>query len=413
MNWKIFYIALRNVFKNKRRSTLNMLTFALNVFVILVGFGIQQGQLDSMINKMIDLQIGHIKIYAKGYTDEKRTLPLDINIADPGKVIDAIKGAPGFVAASPRIIHPGIISDTNRKMNVIVNGIDMDMEKKILTAYDKIDGSGLGSGAEVIVGKKLAEIMKLSGSENLMLYSQTVYNANNLEDVDVKGIYSVGFDNMEKINVFIPYAFAQRFFDMKGHATEIIIKLKDMGSVPQATKYIKGVLASRFPGLEALDWKEEAPELIETVRMKHTSLAVFTAVLLFLAFFIITNTITMTVYERIPEIGTLRAMGLEKGQVRSIFITEGILLGIFGVIIGYIVSAPMMYYLVTHGIYIDPSITAALSVPMDFHMKAANSPVIWIMAGVICIIAGLFGAYFPANMAAETKIVDALKRGVK
>jgi putative ABC transport system permease protein len=414
MKLKIFDIALRNVFKHKRRSLLNMMTFAVNVLVILYGIGMLNGQFNSMYQRMINLSIGHFKIYNKDYLDEKRTRPLDMNIQDPEKVIDAIRGVPHFVEASPRIIHPGILSNSRKKIGVMINGIDIKREKKILTAYDRVDGQLISEDKDgILIGKKLAQVLKVSKNDELLLYSQTLHNANNLVDSGVTGIYSVGFDMMEKVNVFIPLPYAQKFFDMKDKATEIIIRIDRDENVPAVKKDIKAILENKFPNLVLLDWKEEDPGLIAAASLKYANFTVIICILLFLAIFIITNTLTMTVFERIPEIGTLRAMGMESKQIWQMFLIEGVVLGFFGAILGWIISAPVVYYLNFHGLVLDPNLVSAYNLPMDNVLKSANTIGDWVLTLGICLFAGVIGAYFPSRRASRVKIVDALKKGVK
>ena len=125
------------------------------------------------------------------------------------------------------------------------------------------------------------------------------------------------------------------------------------------------------------------------------------------------NTLTMTVFERVPEIGTLRAIGFQTDQIMGMFMTEGFILSVFGVILGYIISAPIMYYLNTHGISMDPKMISAYNVPIDNNLKTISTFADWVTAGIICIIAGVAGAYFPASRASKINIVTALQKGAR
>jgi putative ABC transport system permease protein len=123
---------------------------------------------------------------------------------------------------------------------------------------------------------------------------------------------------------------------------------------------------------------------------------------------------TMSVYERTAEIGTLRAIGFEKGYIMQMFILEGFFLSVLGVILGWILSAPIIYYLNVHGLVLDVMKTASsTAMPLTDVLKAINTPGDWIISGVICVISGVLGAYFPAKMAADMNVVNALKRGVR
>ncbi|MCX8093810.1 MAG: FtsX-like permease family protein [Candidatus Goldbacteria bacterium] len=414
MIFDIFKIAFRNVLRNKRRSILNILSFSVCVLTILYGFGLLKGQFDAMFEKMINIKAGHLKIYNKNFTDEKRTLPLDLNIKNPQEVINAIKGIPHFKYASPRILHPGIVSNGRKKVNVIIHGVDFDTEKNIVITFNSINGDMPSmDSAQVLIGKKLADILEIKKGDNILLYSQTLYNANNLVDATISGLYSIGFDAMEKIDFYIPYNFAQEFFDMKDKATEIIVRLDKTENVQVAKKYIDDIIKRKFPELVVLDWKEENPELIETARVKYRTFSFMAMILLFLSFFIIMNTMTMSVIERTPEIGTLRAIGFNRNQILMMFLSEAFLLSVFGAIVGFIISAPLIYYLNVYGIQLDPQAYTGYNLPMDSSIKAINRFTDWIYAVIICVVAGISGAILPAIRASRINIVKSLQKGVR
>jgi len=137
------------------------------------------------------------------------------------------------------------------------------------------------------------------------------------------------------------------------------------------------------------------------------------AILLFLAFFIIVNTLTISVFERTAEIGTLRAIGMQKDDIRKMFLTEGAVLGLIGVILGGLLVLPLVYYMNVHGIDIASTGVGDIGVPFEPVMKSINRPVDWLVSGIICMVSAALGAWFPAGNAAKTDIINALKRGVK
>jgi putative ABC transport system permease protein len=415
MRTQLAGIALRNVFKNKRRSILNMMTFAVSVFVLLMGLGMVKGQFNAIYERIIDLRTGHLKIYNKAYPAVKSTLPLDLAIDDPNAVVLAIKNVPHIKGASPRLIHDGLISNMKKKTGVLINGVDEAAEKNILTVYNNIEGSPLPvDGGQVLIGRALAKILDLKPGSPVLLFSQTVGNMNNLVDAGVSGVYSIGFDAMEKSELYVPLAFAQRLCDMENKATEIIIRLDRTNSTAEAKTAVAAILAAKFPGLTVVDWKEENADLFELAKAKMSSIGTFAGILLFLSFFIIVNTMTMSVFERTPEVGTLRAIGFDRKNVRDMFMMEGFFLSIFGVLLGYVLAAPFIYYLNVHGLVLDVMKVASNSnMPMTDVLKAYNTPSDWIMSGLVCIIAGVLGSYFPAKMASDTNIVKALQRGVR
>ncbi len=411
---KIIKIALNNVFKQKRRSLLNALTFAANMFALVALLGMITGQYNLMFEKSIDLSSGHFKIYNSAYVGEKRRMPLDLTIKDPGAVIAAISKAPHFVAADARITKDCILSNTKRKTGVVLNGVNFEKGKKISSVFNKVTGNPPQKGSSgLLVGKRLAELLKIKEGDPLLVYGQTKQKANNLVDSTATGFYSAGFPFMEKMVVYADYGFVSDFLDMGGEATEIIVRLDSRDNVAEAKKYIRNVVDKEFPGLVVRDWMEEQPSLIAAAKMDFISYGIIFGILLFLAVFIIINTLTISVFERTAEIGTMRAIGLSKGQVRAIFFIEGMTLSGLGVILGGLLVLPLVYYLNVHGISIKEMGVGDLNVPFEPVMKAMNHFSDWLIAGTVCMIAGAIGAVYPSNKAAETNIVEALKRGVR
>jgi putative ABC transport system permease protein len=328
-------------------------------------------------------------------------------------VIKSIEGISHFVSAVPRIRKNGLLSNTVNKTNVIITGIDMQGELKTTDLFKNLKKENyLEDSGEILIGQRLSELMKIRSGDFILIYSQTQYKANNLMDVSVKGIYSIGFAMMEKMLVYIPLSFAQNFFDMPDCATEIIIRIDDKKYVPLVKKQLEDILKRKYPELIVRDWTQEAEGLIAGAQADFISYGVLFAILLFMAISIIMNTLTITVFERTAEIGTLRAIGLTKGQIGWMFLWEGILLSLGGAIIGGILVLPIVAYLNLHGMTFPQDIMDKMPFPFE-SMKSRNEIIDWFITYIVCIITGIIGAILPANRAAGTNVVDALKKGVR
>ncbi len=413
MNLKIIKIAFNNLIKHKGRTIFNVFTFAANAMALIVLLGMLKGMYNEAFDRTIALDTGHFKIYHKDYIAEKDKLPLDKNIKKPYEVIKSIENIPHFISAAPRITKNGILSNLTNKTNVIITGIDMNLELKTVDLFKRLKQENyLENSGEILIGQRLCELMKNKTGDSMLIYSQTQYKANNLMDVTLKGVYSIGFAMMEKMIVYIPFDFAQKFFDMPDCATEIIIRIDDKKFVPAIKKQIEKILKEKYPELIVRDWTQEAESLIAGAQADFISYGVLFAILLFLAISIIMNTLTITVFERTAEIGTLRAIGLTKGQIRWMFLWEGILLSLGGAIIGGILVLPIVAYLNIYGMAMPQDIMDKMSFPFE-SLKSKNEIIDWFLTYFICIVTGIIGAILPANRAAGTNVVDALKKGVR
>lgn len=414
MNTKIFWIAFNNVIKHKRRMFFNIATFMVNSMALLFMLGMIKGMYNQAFDGTIALETGHFKIYNRQYFEEKEKMPLEYNIRDPFKVIESIKGIPYFVAAAPRIQRFAVLSDFHKKTNVFMVGVDTESELKTMKTLDRVpvDARLPAEGGKVLVGKKLASLMEAAAGAPMLLYAQTAHKSNNLADLEVQGHYSAGYAKMEKGIVFVPFIFASEFLDMGGAATEITVRIKDKMYILPAKIELEKIVKEKYPELVVRDWTQEARTLIEGAKADLVSYSIMFGVLLFLAIFIITNTLTITVFERTAEIGTLRAIGLEKGQIRWMFMWEGLLLSLGGAIVGGILSVPIALYMNIHGVTFPGELMDSLPFPIEA-MTSKNGWTDWLLVTGICLLTGALGALKPSKVASETNIVDALKKGVR
>ncbi len=414
MNFKILKIAFSNIVKQKRRTFFNVVTFAANAVAIISLIGMLNGMYNQAFERTIELDTGHFKIYNAGFIKEKTKLPIELNIDNPYGVIEDLRGISHFVSAAPRITRYITISDFKKKTSVMAIGIDMQAELKTMKIFDRITEEYYlpEDGGKILLGRKLGSLMGVEQGASMLVYGQTQYKANNLSDVEVQGLYVSGFEKMEKSVAYVPLKFFQIFLDMHEKATEIVIRIKDRKYVKEVKGEIENVLKEKYPGLEVRDWTQEAAALIAGAQMDYVSYSILFAILLFLAIFIIMNTLTITVFERTAEIGTLRAIGMEKTQIGWMFMWEGLMLSFGGAVIGGIAALPIAWYMNTYGIPMPADFAEMMPFPIE-SMTSKNVSFDWVLTAVICVVTGVIGAILPSVRAADTDIVNALKKGVR
>ncbi|MBA4385147.1 MAG: ABC transporter permease, partial [Anaerolinea sp.] len=115
-----------------------------------------------------------------------------------------------------------------------------------------------------------------------------------------------------------------------GKATEIMITLKQVGQEPKVLNVLKPFLE----GAETQTWAQAFPELETAIQAKSSAMQVFSLIIILIAGIGVLNLLLMAVYERTREIGLLGAMGMKPRQITCLFITEGIMLGLVGVVVG-------------------------------------------------------------------------------
>ena len=164
------------------------------------------------------------------------------------------------------------------------------------------------------------------------------------------------------------------------------------------------------------DWKGRVMEvntmyeLASSVLQMETVLDIITWVAVLILFFIIligvVNTLRMTIRERTREIGTIRAIGMQRGDVRWSFVLEVVLLAFFASLVGMGVGYAAMYAFSLPKIDSDSMLTMFL---LDKHVHFLPTVMDAVKnLGIILAIA-FITSYFPANRAAKMPVAEALR----
>lgn len=157
--------------------------------------------------------------------------------------------------------------------------------------------------------------------------------------------------------------------------------------------------------MELKTWSELAPFYHAVVRMYNGMFGVVKVIIAILVLFSIANTMTMSVFERVKEIGTLRAIGTKKSGILMLFLWEGFLIGIIGAVLGIIAGI-----LVAQGI----NLCGGIYIPPPPAMNRGYQALILIVPGVLLyaflstVIISTISSFYPALRATRLSIVESL-----
>jgi putative ABC transport system permease protein len=416
MNNLYFRLGFRNVRRQRRRSTLNILALGVNTGMLILLIGVLRGFYGMTIQKTIDLQTGHIQIHRVGYADERQRLPLDITVPHADSLRKILDRIPNVVAASPRIEAAALLSNGIDRAPVVLYGVYPSEERKVGVILDGIvEGHTLTDTSDgIVIGKRLATLLKAHVGQSLMIYAQTVHNANNLLDARVEGIFESGFGIADKSVIYASMPVAQRLLDMGDVATEVVIRLHGQvfvtRSIPAITAAAKNVSGD---SLLVQPWYDIARDIVAGIKQDMVSYAIIGIILVTLAVFGITNTMTVSVYERTAEIGALRALGMSRKEIRKTFLVEGVVLGIAGALVGAVLGAMLAWYMNVYGIALPAKALEEVAIPIGNKFVASSRAMDWLIGAALAVISALTGAVWPARRASRVPVTVALARGVR
>jgi len=329
-------LAWRNIWRHRRRTIIVVVAMALGLAMMMWYDGLIAGFDQAIYGNAIKVLGGNIQVHAAGYRLKADQTPL-LPLADDQAVLDAAQAQPQILAASRRINTGGLASSREGAFAVGITGIEPEKELEVnLAAQHVVAGRYLAAddGDAIFIGKGLADAMDVQVGDRITLVGRATHEQMRRRTMTVIGIYDLGMPDIEKRTIFISLSEAQALYDLNGQSTEVAIVLKQLGQEPAVIAALKPGL----PGYEIESWETNFPELKTTIGTKTSVMNVFSVIILLIAGIGILNLLMMSVYERTREIGLLGAMGLKPRQISLLFILEGTIMGLVGVVAGTVLG---------------------------------------------------------------------------
>jgi putative ABC transport system permease protein len=400
-------LAWRNIWRYRRRTLIVVLAIALGLALMMWYDGLIAGFDQAIYGNAIKVLGGNIQVYAEGYhskTNSNALLPL----ADDQAVVKAALAQPQVLAATRRITTGGLATSREGAFGVEITGIEPEAEKDVnLAAQHVIAGRYLTSSDAdmILIGKGLADAMDIQVNDRITLVGQATHAQTRQRTMTVAGIFDLGMPDLEKRTIYISLAEAQDLYGLTGQTTEVAIVLKQLGEEGVVIAKLKPIL----PGYEINSWETNFPELRATINTKTGVMNIFGVIMVLIAAIGILNMLLMAVYERTREIGLLGAMGLKPRQISFLFILEGTLIGLVGVVVGIILG------LLINGLFKQVGLDFTQYASLTSYMALISGRVyptwgvdklLW-RALTVAIISAL-AAFYPAHEASQREPADAL-----
>jgi putative ABC transport system permease protein len=450
-------IAFRNVFRNRRRSTMTVSTIIVGaVSVLLIGAMLGFVTLD--FQSSVIRRSGHLTIYKKGYfefgagnssaygiadyeglatmvRDDPVLRPM-ITIVTP---VQDVLGLAGNYQAdrSKPFFGRGIVPRDHAQMrqwdDFHLGTAGSSQPEMPDDLHSGVVGIGMGRILGLCAALHIArcnappqaapakaaaadpQIQQLSASRDTVrpepgahidLLAATAGGAPNVVGMNVDHAESQGSREIDDNYVLMHLELAQQLAYGRGEhkVTGIVLQLRRSSDMPAARTRLYEIFQTRHLDLEVRDFSELTP-LYKQVLAFFAFLFSFVAIVLaVVVLFTVVNTMSMAVMERIDEIGTARALGLTRAKVRRQFMLEGCLLGVIGATLGVVVAAGVAWLMNISNVSWTPP-TAAGPVPLKLFISDSLSIGTWLCLVALASLASLF----PANRASRMNVVDALR----
>jgi putative ABC transport system permease protein len=405
----IFKISYRNLLRNSRRTMLTASLITLGVVFVLVYTALAGSFKSYMVGEITDSAMGHIQIHKKGFVASIENMPLDKNLnANQIEFIEEKLNKSKYVESySYRIKFGAMFSNFSSSTNIRLNAINPKDEFKTLPNLEKRfdEFKELNKGG-IVVPELLAKGMKVKVDDTVVLVANNKNGSVNGINLKVAGIVQT-MSGPGGRDGYIHIEDAKKILRIKGvEVSEVVVRLKDANSIKKAMKELSPILEKTNKMGKAMfeihSWKKLSP-FYNIVKMLDIMNIAIQIILISIVLISILNVMVMSVYERIKEIGTISAMGTPPKTIVKLFLVEGLLLGIFGAIVGAVVS-----FLIVQGIDMA-GITYSFGKNTDLVLNPTLALKDMFVVGVIVVFISLIASISPALKASRLDPVEALR----
>ncbi len=401
----IAQFAWKNIWRNKKRSLILVLAACFGVWGGIFTSGISVGMWEGTIESAIDRELSHIQIHHPKFRDEKLVQQFIPNIDDIRKKLQNDHLISGY---SERVIVEGVIFSPVATRGVKILGIEPSEEKKVTSIYKKIiNGDYFTENKEnqIVIGGKLAEQLKIKLNSKVVLSFQSMDNNLVASAFRVAGIFKTESSIYDASVVFVRKEELQSLLGAKDIVHEIAIRVKDISLIDT----VKSRLRANITNTAVEDWKEIAPEYALTRGILYLELNIFMGIILFALLFGISNTMMMSVFERIREFGMLIAIGMKRSRLFGLIILESVMLLFTGGVVGTLFGWLTVLILSKTGV--DLSIVAeglsAYNMPVVLYPKVPLH--MYISLFLMMLATAIIAAISPAIKAIRLKPAEAMR----
>lgn len=405
LGWKI---AALNVLRNGRRSAITLAAIIFGCISLIVFGGFVHSMYEGMRESMIRSQLGHIQIYAEGFSQYGKAEPERylVSLEQFQQVQTILEQQTPALAITPRLNFGGLLSDGKQSLPVMGVGVDADNEVLLSSAINIVEGSDLfpddAAGAQL--GEGLFRSLDVKVGDYLTLLSSTADGAINAVDIQIAGVINTGVKELDDRVVRVNLAYAQDLL-YTSKMTRIVILLNNTSDTELVVETLRQAFDEQNLQLEIKSWFELADFYHQVVSLFDGVFGFVTVIVLIIVALSISNTMLMSVMERTREIGTIRALGGTPLQVVRMILMEATVLGIIGCLFGILLGM-LAAKGITYGQWMMPTPPGSTQ---DYPIRVFIVPEVLIYTALLALVITIASSLYPAIKAARLSVAGALR----
>ena len=400
------FVALRYLLARRKQAFISLISFistlgvTVGVMALIIALALMTGLQGELRDRILG-STAHVYVWKTG------------GIADYEDEVRRVGGIEGVVAAGPVILGRALISTDRSDQFISIKGVDPVLERKVTDIERSIlrgslDALTAGSEEEppgILLGRELAQQLgvEVGESATLIAPSGTLSPMGMLtrpRRVKVVGIYSLGLYEFDAAYGFVSLDFAKRLVGRE--APDVLeLRVTDIYAAPEIASRVTERLGTQYV---AQDWADMNRPLFSALLLEKMAISITIGLIVMVAALNIIASLILLVMEKSRDIAILKTMGTSSARVMTIFMLQGLIIGLVGTAVGATAGYALCWVLDRYKL---------IQIPMDvyqvshvpFVVRPLEFTIVIVSAVLICFLATLY----PSRQASKLDPVQALR----
>ncbi len=395
-----FFLGLRYL-RAKRKQTfisiisiISILGVMVGVMALIVVLSVMNGYRADLMSKILGVNSHVLVLSYEGAFDKYPAVM---------KRTERVKGVAGV---TPFIYGQIMVSHAGNTSGAILRGIDPATVGNVLALRNMVKGTTLasldkhsGGLPTVIVGKELARQIAVHQGDILTLMSPEgrltpLGRAPNTRKYRIAGLFDSGMYEYDASMVYLSIPEAQAFLGMEGKVTGIEVKVNNL---EHSGDIARDIQKSQGYPYWTKDWKVMNRSLFAALKLEKVTMFIILTMIVLVGALNIISTLVMVVMEKSKDIAILRTMGCAARSIMSIFMLQGLFVGILGTISGLGFGLGLCHLLAKYKFISLPSDVYYIST-LPVQVESSDVLLVSLAAVAISFLATLYPSWYASRL---------------
>jgi len=400
------FIALRYLFARRKQAFISLISListigvAVGVMALVIALALMTGLQGELRDRILG-STAHVYVWKTG------------GIEDYQAEVTRLRAVDGVIGAGPAILGKALISTDRADAFISLKGVDPALEASVTDIQRAMQSGSIAALAPasdeelpgILLGRNLAEQLGVgTGDMATVMTPQGTLSPMGMiprtRRVRVAGVYALGLYEFDAAFGFVSLEFSQRLL---GKAAPDLIELRvaDIDAAPAISERVVEVLGSDYV---SQDWADMNQALFSALWLEKMAISITIGLIVMVAALNIVASLILLVMEKSRDIAILKTMGTSSGRVMTIFMLQGLVIGVAGTTVGAAGGLALCWVFDRYRL---------IQIPMDvyqiayvpFIVQPFDFAIVIVSAIIICFLATIY----PSRQASRLDPVQALR----